>query len=116
MTRRSKGARRRDRRLLSLAAGGLVIAAIALVIVLAVYGSMGGGGDKGSAPQAVETPSEDRGGEPFQGGARIYLPVESVDLGQVPFNTEVSYAFELTNVGDAPLRIEDVQVKMLEGC
>jgi hypothetical protein len=34
----------------------------------------------------------------------------------VPLNTVVSHAFDLRNVGDAALRIEDVQVKMLEGC
>jgi hypothetical protein len=39
-----------------------------------------------------------------------------VDLGQVPLDTPVSYAFEFANVGDDTLRIEGVDVKMLEGC
>ncbi len=37
-------------------------------------------------------------------------------MGQVPLNTDVSYAFAMTNVGDAAAHIEEVDVSVLEGC
>ena len=99
-----------------MVAGGAIVAVVGLVAFLVAYGATGGGGGSESVPQADEARSESHGGEPFKGGPRIHFPVESVDLGQIPLQTNVSYAFELTNAGDATLYIEDVQVKMLEGC
>ena len=87
------------------AAGFLLVATGLAVLVVACRG--GGGGD---------LPADTSGGEPFQGGARAYFPVQSLDLGRVPFNEVVSRSFSVRNVGDAPLRIEDVQVAVLEGC
>ena len=111
--RRSPAARRRLR---SLAVWALVAAVASAGVFLVVYAATNGGGKEPFAAQVAETPSDSAGGQPFQGGPRLYLPVESVDLGQVPLNTVVSHAFDLRNVGDATLKIEGVQVKMLEGC
>ena len=112
--RRSPVARRR--RLRSLAVWALVAAVASAAVFLVVYAATNGGAKEPFAAQVAETPSDSAGGQPFQGGPRLYLPVESVDLGQVPLKTVVSHAFDLRNVGDATLKIEDVQVKMLEGC
>jgi hypothetical protein len=106
--------RRRSR---SLAIWALVAAVAGAAAFLVVYATTsGGGGKERFAAQVAETPSGSAAGQPFQGGPRLYLPVKSVDLGQVPLKTVVSHAFDLRNVGDATLRIEDAQVKMLEGC
>jgi hypothetical protein len=96
----------------------VLIAAVAgAAAFLVVYAVSTGGGDKDEfTAQVVETPSDPSEGQPFQGGPRLYVPVEGVDLGQVPFHKVVSHSFDLRNVGDAALTVEDVQVKMLEGC
>jgi len=108
---------RRRRPLRSLAVWALVAAVGGAAVFLVAYAATnGGGGEDRFAAQVAETPSDSAGAQPFQGGPRLYLPVEAVDLGQVPLNTEVSHAFDLRNVGDATLKIEDVQVKALEGC
>ena len=106
---------RRHHRLRSLAVWALVAAAGAAAF-LVIHAATRGGGKEPLAAQVAETPSVSADAQPFQGGPRLYLPVASVDLGQVPLKTVVSHAFDLRNVGDATLRIEDVQVKMLEGC
>jgi hypothetical protein len=110
----------RRRSLPPLAIWGLIAAVAGTAAFLVVYAATSGGGN-GSAStdfsaQTAQTPSDASQGQPFQGGPRLYFPVASMDLGQVPFNTPVSESFDLRNVGDAPLKIEDVQVKMLEGC
>ena len=96
----------------------ILIAAVAgtAAFVVACAASTGGDGKDEFAAEIAETLSDPSGGQPFEGGARLYLPVQGVDLGQVPFHEAVSHAFDLTNVGDAPLSIQDVQVTMLEGC
>jgi hypothetical protein len=86
---------------------------IVLVVVLRV---MGGGGHGEFIPEITETRSASHGGEPFQGGPRLHFPVDSIDMGQVPLNTNVSYAFTMTNVGDTAAHIEEVDVSVLEGC
>jgi hypothetical protein len=96
----------------------VVIAAVAgTVAFLVAYAATSGGNGKGEfAGQVEETPSDPSKGQPYQGGPRLYAPIQTIDLGQVPFNTVVSKSFDLKNVGDATLKIQDVQVKMLEGC
>ncbi len=91
-----------------------LVGAVALVIVFASVG--GGGGSGPSVTPVAENTGESSPVASSQGGPSIDFPVTEVDFGQVPLNTEASYAFEFSNVGDAPLQIEDVQVKMLEGC
>ena len=111
---------KKRRSLPPLAIWGLIAAVASTAAFLVVYAATSGGGngsaDAGSSAQTAQTPSDASKGQPFQGGPRLYFPVASMDLGQVPFNTPVSDSFDIRNVGDAPLRIEDVQVTMLEGC
>lgn len=103
-------------RLGNLVVGGILAAVVGFIGLVIVYGAMSGGGGRDEfAPDIAETSSED-GGEPFAGGARLYFPVDSIDMGQVPLGTDVSYAFAMTNVGDVAARIEDVDVSVMEGC
>lgn len=89
------------------------------VVVLAVFSMTRGGGNQDTASRPDITPvAEEKTGEaPLrQGGPAIFFDVKSVDFGDVPLNTPVSYAFEFANRGDATLQIEDVKVKTLQGC
>ena len=105
------------RRLGPLAVWGPIAAVVGVVVFLVVYAATSGGGGNGdSSAQVAETASDPSKGQPFQGGPRLYSPVESMDLGQVPYMQEVYESFDVRNVGDQPLSIEDVQVTMLEGC
>ncbi len=108
-------AKRRLPRLGSLIAGGFLAAIVGFIGLVIVYGAMGGGGHDEFVPDLTETNSEDSG-EPFEGGARLYFAVDSIDMGHVPLNTNVSYSFVMSNVGDVAARIEDVDVSVLEGC
>ena len=114
--RRPKRARRWQRRLGSWAAPGFIAVAVALFLFFIVYREIGGEDANEFKPQVAVTPADASKGQPFPGGPRLYLPVEGIDLGRLPIGPKVSYAFPIMNVGDAPLSIEDVQVKMLEGC
>ena len=49
-------------------------------------------------------------------GPDIHFAAKGVDFGKVPLGKEVGYAFSFMNVGTEVLRIEDVQVRVLEGC
>jgi hypothetical protein len=118
--KRSKKGRLRLPSLGSLAVGGVAAAFLGFIVVLVVYGVTGGegegdGGRPDLDPAITETLSESEGA-PFEGGASLHFPVASIDFGHVPLNANVSYAFAMTNVGDAEVEIEDVGVKILEGC
>ncbi len=91
-----------------------VVGIIALFVALAAVGG-------GQSQSAVTPVSESNGGSHAAvsrtGGPAIHFPTTSVDFGQVPLDTSVSYAFEFVNTGDDTLRIEDLsQMKVLEGC
>jgi hypothetical protein len=114
--RKSISPRRRLPRVGSIVAGGFVAAVVGFIALIVVYEATGGnGGASDFVPSIIETPSES-GAEPVEGGARLYFPVDSIDMGRVPLNTEVGYAFAMTNLGDTAAHIEDVNVSMLEGC
>ena len=113
--KKRKKAKRRHPRLGSLVFGGVLVAIAGFIGLIIVYEAMGGGGRPEFVLDIVETTSEN-GGESFEGGPRLYFPVNSIDMGRVPLNTNVSYAFTMTNVGDVAARIEDVDVSVLEGC
>ena len=113
--KKHKRTRRRLPRLGSLIAGGFLAAFAGFIGLVIVYGAMSGGGHGEFVPDISETSSKN-GGEHFEGGPRLHFPVDSIDMGQVPLNTNVSYAFAMTNVGDIAARIEDVDVSVLEGC
>ncbi len=92
-----------------------LVGIVALVVAFAVVG-----GGAGQSQPALTPVSESNGGSHAAssrtGGPAIYFPVTSADFGQVPLDTPAAYAFEFTNMGDDTLRIEGVDVKMLEGC
>lgn len=113
--RKSTGTRRRLPRLGSLVAGGLVAAVTGFIALIVIYGAMGGKGVGDFVPTITETRS-DGDAEPFEGGARLHFPIDSIDMGRVPLNTEVGYAFAMANLGDTAARIEDVDVSIVEGC
>jgi hypothetical protein len=46
----------------------------------------------------------------------IHFDQEIVDVGIVPAGFVLDYSFNFTNEGDAPLIINDVGIKVLEGC
>jgi len=88
------------------------------VVVLAVFGMTRAGGNEDAARKDITPVTEEKteGAATRQGGPAMAFDAKSVDFGDVPLDTPVSYAFEFANVGDATLQIEDVQVKTLEGC
>ena len=107
------------RRWLRQLGGGIVVVAALGVVVLAVIGMTRGGGSGDAVRQPDITPiaeEKTEGATSRQGGPAISFEATSVDFGDVPLNTPVSYAFPFANMGDATLQIEDVQVKTLEGC
>jgi hypothetical protein len=90
-----------------------LVGIVALVVALAAVGG-------GQSRPAVTPVSESNGGSQAAssrtGGPAIYFPITSTDFGHVPLDTPAAYAFEFANMGDDTLRIEGVDVKMLEGC
>ena len=56
------------------------------------------------------------GSEPTTGQPVIHFDQEIVDVGTVPAGFVLDYSFNFTNEGDAPLIINDVGIKVLEGC
>ena len=59
---------------------------------------------------------EPAGSEPSTGQPVIHFDQEIVDVGIVPAGFVLDYSFNFTNEGDAPLIINDVGIKVLEGC
>lgn len=51
------------------------------------------------------------------GAPRVAVAQDSVDHGDLKFNTSVSSSFQVSNVGDKPLQIlGEPQVELVEGC
>jgi len=51
------------------------------------------------------------------GQPSLKVDQELIDYGDVKLNTNLTFALQLTNVGDQPLKIsEDPYVEVLEGC
>ncbi len=53
---------------------------------------------------------------PTQGQPRLSFTQDSVDVGKIPPGVVLDYTFHFKNVGDAPLVIEGVSARALEGC
>ena len=78
--------------------GGLILAVAALVL------ATGKGSPAGYVPE-------------YTGGARLALDQDTFDYGDVKLNTTITTDVEISNVGDATLRITGTpQVQVLEGC
>jgi hypothetical protein len=101
------------RRGLLVLGGGL---ALGLVVFLIVIAARGGEESEPFERRVVEkgpgSPEPDSHGS----GPSLYFPVTEIDFGDVPLDKPVSYFFKYVNVGDAPLEIEGVDVRVLEGC
>lgn len=108
---------RAGRRWLRQLGGGVVVVVALGVVVLAVFGMTRAGGNQDTVPDITPVAEEKaEAATSRQGGPAMSFEATSVDFGDVPLNTPVSYAFPFSNTGDATLQIEDVQVKTLEGC
>src|SRR5262245_40288405 len=84
-----------------LGLGGVILAAAGLV-ALAAW--------QGGKTSAAFTPEA-------TGRAKLKADQQQVDLGNVRLGQTVAVAFELTNVGDKPLRFTDQPyVEVVEGC
>lgn len=118
-TKREEPTRRRLPRMgtgATLVATAVLTVIAGIILLVVVEGARGGGGPGTDFEPGITETQSKSGGEPFQGGPRLHFPVESIDFGVVPLNTDVSYAFAMTNVGDAEAQIDDVKVRILEGC
>ena len=114
-----KNTRKTHRRWLRQIGAGLAAVVALGALVFAVVGMTRGAGSDSTAGHPEITPvveEQSTQTTPHQGGPAIAFDVTSVDFGDVPLNTPVSYAFPFANRGDATLQVEDVQVKTLEGC
>lgn len=50
------------------------------------------------------------------GQPSIHFDEEYVDAGNVSPGVPLDYSFHFTNEGDAPLKIDDVKIQVIEGC
>jgi hypothetical protein len=53
---------------------------------------------------------------PFSGGPRLDFDRRSIDFGDVPFEKLQTATFTVKNVGDAPLTLRKVDLKLVQGC
>jgi hypothetical protein len=97
--------------LTSLAAGGVL--ALGVVLALDLINRDRGGPEHQVAVSEAPTAHPSAA---TAGGPQLHFSTTAVDLGLVPLNTEVGYAFSYANTGAKLLRIEDVSVRVLEGC
>jgi len=81
-----------------------ILLSTALVLV-----ACGGDSESSSSPDAS---SADTG----ISGPRIHFDTEDVNLGQATPYESISHIFTFQNTGDAPLIINEVKKKTLEGC
>ena len=66
---------------------------------------------------AASTPSAPPAAVEVSGAPSLKVDQEKVDLGTVQLGQTVSVSFELTNVGDQPLRVtKPPYVEVVEGC
>ena len=97
--------------LTSVAAGGVLALGVVLALDL-INRDRGTHAHETTVSEAPDT----HPAAATSGGPQLHFSTTSVDLGLVPLNTEVGYAFSYANTGAKPLRIEDVSVRVLEGC
>jgi len=96
---------RRNRATKLIATSALVLV-LALLLALAPACGNGEGEEPGVTPTPGMTPAQ----------PRIFFYEDSVNVGKVPPGVSLDYTFHFKNVGDAPLVIEDVETRALEGC
>jgi len=100
--RRQERQRKKQQRniLLILVSGGLLLIAAAIIIGQNAWTNR-------SDPSLIEV----------SGQPSLKVDQELIDYGDVKLNTNLTFAFDLTNVGDQPLRITaNPYVEVVEGC
>lgn len=100
--RRQESRRKKQRRntLILLIAGGLLLIGAGVSFAKNAL-------DNRADPSLIEV-----GGQPS-----LKVDQELIDYGDVKLNTRLTFALNLTNVGDEPLKIsEDPYVEVKEGC
>lgn len=113
MTRRRSKRSRVSSRPLVISFVALLAVAIAGIVAFDVLLSRDAGGPAPLSPVAVRTAVP---GAPGARGPDLRFDASGVDFGVVPLNTEVGYTFTYVNAGTAPVRIEDVRVRVVQGC
>ena len=96
---------------LPVAIAAVTVLGLAAAVVIANLSSAG--------PEDTQIRELDKVGHDVEAatyGPDIHFASRGVDFGAVPLNKEVSYAFSFANVGSETLRIDDVQVRVIEGC
>ena len=53
---------------------------------------------------------------PYKGGARLDFDKRAIDFGTVQYDKLLTATFQLRNVGDQPLVLKNVSLKLVEGC
>jgi hypothetical protein len=98
-SKRRKRRRQKNRWIpILLGLGGLVL------LILAALALWGNGDETGAAIEVTGSPS-------------IKVDKEQVDLGEVKLDQPVEVTFQVTNVGDQPLRFEEQPyIEVVEGC
>ncbi|MCJ7624308.1 MAG: DUF1573 domain-containing protein [Anaerolineaceae bacterium] len=82
---------------------GLVFGALLFVILILFFALQ-------NKPSTSFTPD-------VTGGPSLKVDKELIDFGEVKLGTEVSASFQITNIGDQPLRFtEKPYITLLEGC
>lgn len=97
--------------------GGAIVG-VAIVVAAAMMAFPGGGTDSpsSSAQQPMTNSTATWEAEAFTGGPRLAVDRANHDEGAVPYGYTVSAAFQLRNVGDQPLTLNEMSVNILEGC
>ncbi len=76
-------------------------------------------GTEPSQPPSPGSTSPSQSIEPASastGGPRVSFEQVSFDFGKVPYQRTVEAVYRFKNVGDAPLKVADVSVNVVEGC
>jgi hypothetical protein len=116
-TGRQEAARKRRRQRQLLKIGG-TIAGVAIIVAVTMIAFTGGEKDSPSstAGQPMTQPEATWDAEAFTGGPRLAVDRAVHDEGPVAYGHEVHAAFQLRNVGDQPLTLDEMSINTLEGC
>lgn len=104
MTKQMQKAEPRWSRWIILAGAGLAVLIVAGLFVLLR------GGDEETKSSPTLAPSG-------EGAPRLSVDQETLDFGDVQFETPIRAAFTVKNVGDSPLTLpQSPEVELLQGC
>lgn len=92
---------------------------VSAILLLSCSSAQGPASSAPSRSPETQTPASKpaaAASTPSTSEPRIAFDTESVDLGKVPLDREVPAAFHFRNLGNAPLTVEGLSIKELEGC